>query len=231
LQVISKSVKSNGGNLRFEDKRRLMVENQIIARGIRSPKLIEAFLKVERHEFVPKLIAHFAYADHPLSIGEGQTISQPYIVAYMIDLLGIEETDSVLEIGTGSGYQTAILAEMAKEVFTIERFDFLAQNARKILKKLKYNNINFSKGDGTLGWTKSYPAISKFDKIIVSAGAPSIPKILTEQLEDNGRMIIPVGSRSVQELKLISKNFGSLSEKNYGNCVFVPLIGTEGWEK
>ncbi|MDD3052375.1 MAG: protein-L-isoaspartate O-methyltransferase, partial [Candidatus Cloacimonetes bacterium] len=148
--------------MRFEDKRRLMVENQIIARGIRSPRLIEAFLKVERHEFVPELIAHFAYADHPLSIGEGQTISQPYIVAYMIDLLNIEETDSVLEIGTGSGYQTAILAEMAKEVFTVEKFDFLAQNARKILKKLKYKNINFDKGDGTMGWTKSYPSISKF---------------------------------------------------------------------
>jgi len=217
--------------MRYEDKRKIMVETQLIDRGITDERLLAAFLKVEREEFVADDLKSFSYSDHPLTIGEGQTISQPYMVACMLEILKITKDHSVLEIGTGSGYQTALLAELAMEVFSVERVDKLAFQAQNILRKLKYKNIFFKIGDGTLGWEKGSPSKSFFDRIIVSAASPTIPETLVRQLADNGMMAIPVGNRISQDLILVEKKNDFITKKNMGGCVFVPLIGKEGWSK
>lgn len=211
----------------FENLRIEMVENQIIKRGISDKKVIEAFLKVPREEFVPENLKECAYDDTPLPIGEGQTISQPYIVALMTEALKLKEKEKVLEIGTGSGYQSAILAEIGCEVFSIERIEILAVRAEKILKKLGYK-VKIKVGDGTLGWEEYSP----YDKIIVTAASPEVPDTLLKQLsEKEGRLIIPVGDRYIQDLILIIKTKDKLEKINLGGCQFVPLIGKKGWEK
>lgn len=179
----------------FSEQRLALVE-KIRRHGIKDPRVLEAILKVPRHLFVPKELIHEAYVDAPLPIGEGQTISQPYIVALMTEALELDENSKVLEIGTGSGYQAAILAEIAKEVYTVERIPSLKEKARKVLDALGYENIKFKVGDGTEGW----PEYAPYDAIIVTAGAPEIPKPLVEQLKVGGRLVIPVGDELTQRL-------------------------------
>lgn len=204
-----------------------MVETQLISRGIRDRKVIDAFLKVPRRAFVPPQYADEAYDDHPLPIGDGQTISQPFMAAVMTELLDIGKTDKVLEIGTGSGYQTAILAELGKEIFTVERIRALSENAKAVLGSLHYANIRFKTGDGTLGWPEEAP----FDKIIVTAAAREIPGELAEQLAEGGKLVIPVGERFSQVLVLAEKKNGSIKIGRFGGCVFVPLVGKHSTEQ
>jgi len=211
----------------MEELRRKMVEEQIIARGIKDKKVISAFLKVPREEFVPEDLRKYAYIDSPLSIGEGQTISQPYIVALMTEALKLKGGEKVLEIGTGSGYQSAILAEIGCEVYSVERIESLAKKAENILRKLGYN-VKIKIGDGTLGWEEYSP----YDRIIVTAAGPKIPDTLLFQLSENeGRLIMPVGDRFFQDLILVIKRGKEIEKINLGGCQFVPLIGKEGWEK
>ena len=215
----------------YTKQRNNMVEYQIKARGINNELLLDAFRKVERHLFIPGNSFHFAYSDGPMCIGEGQTISQPYIVALMLDLLKLQLTDIVLEIGTGSGYQTAIIAEVAHEVYSVERISSLAKNARELLDSLGYTNIKIQQGDGTTGW-KPENDIEKeinFDAIIVSAAAPSVPETLLAQLKEGGRLVLPCGSRFVQDLFCVKKEHGNIIKENFGGCQFVPLIGEQGW--
>ncbi len=216
--------------MKFEDQRRIMVRDNLEARGISDPKILEVFLKVPREEFVPDDFKMHSYADHPLSIGEGQTISQPYIVSLMLSLLDLKPEHRVLEIGTGSGYQTALLSELVSEVFTVERIDPLLRRARRILTALGYENINFRVGDGTRGWEKAYPAASEFDRIVVSAAAPGVPQALLDQLADGGKLVIPSGSRYVQELILVTRQNDEYKQEKWGGCAFVPLVGEEGWQ-
>jgi len=211
---------------RYKRLRESMVANQIEARGIKNPRVISAMLKVPRHLFVNEALMDQAYSDHPLPIGDQQTISQPYIVALMTEALELEKNDRVLEIGTGSGYQAAILANIAFRVYTIERNRRLYSNARSLFDKLGYFNIVTRCGDGTLGWKEESP----FDAIIVTAGAPAIPDALIDQLGSGGRMVIPVGSRHTQELIRIEKTEDGISETSLGGCRFVKLIGQQGWQ-
>lgn len=222
----------------FLAERKWMVTHQIRNRQVFDERLLNAFLKIPRHKFVPEASQKSAYEDRPLSIGMGQTISQPYIVALMISLLNISLGDNVLEIGTGSGYQTAILAQLAKKVYSIERLAPLAERAQSILNEIGISNVVIQKGDGTSGWqtdidknsdSQNYD-ISKFDGIIVSAAAPHIPNVLTEQLSEGGRLIIPIGSRFRQELIKITLKNGKIRKENFGGCMFVPLIGENGWK-
>ncbi len=201
-------------------KRKEMVEYQIKQRGIDNPRLLEAFLKVPRHEFVEEELVPYAYEDHPLGIGHKQTISQPYIVAYMIDHLEIKETDKVLEIGTGSGYQTAILAELAKEVYTLEIVETLQEKAKRILDKQNYDNIYFSSHSGFSGWEEHAP----FDKIIVSAAPNVIPEQLVEQLNDKGKMIVPIGEKWYQKIYLVEKHGSDIKKTKLDAVRFVPMI-------
>jgi len=209
----------------FSLLRKRMVDEQLVRRGIKDPEVLEAFYKVERHKFVPQDLVSCAYADFPVSIGEGQTISQPYIVALMTESLKLSEKEKVLEVGTGSGYQAAILAELAKEVYSMERFGSLAQKARLLLGELGYTNVKIREGDGTLGWPEEMP----FDRIIITAASPRIPLPLTEQLADNGKMILPLGESFSQMLTLIEKKGQKLSMQEICGCVFVPLVGKFGW--
>lgn len=211
--------------MNLEEKHQEMVRTQLIARRIANPIVIKAFEKVPREEFVPSKYQDEAYGDYPLPIGEGQTISQPFMVALMTQSLCLTKYDNVLEIGTGSGYQSAILAEIAKGVFTIERFSDLSERAQGILRKIGYNNIFFNVGDGTCGW----PEHSPYQAIIVTAAAPNIPDSLVEQLSEGGRMVIPVGGIGGQTLMLLHKTHSGIEEKALGGCVFVPLIGKFGW--
>ncbi|MDA3814277.1 MAG: protein-L-isoaspartate(D-aspartate) O-methyltransferase [Candidatus Cloacimonetes bacterium] len=208
-----------------------MIKYQLVARGIIDEKVLKAFSSVPRHLFVPDEIRYLAYNDSPLSIGEGQTISQPYIVALMMQILELKESDKVLEIGTGSGYQTALLAEIATEVFTVERINSLIQKAENLLNDLGYKNIFYRFGDGTLGWKDGNPEQNKFDKIIVAAAAPDIPESLTSQLAMNGKLIIPTGNRTFQQLVVITRTEDGYIHTNEGGCTFVPLIGDEGWQE
>jgi protein-L-isoaspartate(D-aspartate) O-methyltransferase len=211
----------------MEELRRKMVEEQIIARGIKDKKVISAFLKIPREEFVPENLREYAYEDTPLSIGEGQTISQPYIVALMTEALKLKGDEKVLEIGTGSGYQSAILAEIGCDVYSIERIESLAKKAESVLKKLGYN-VKIKVGDGTLGWVEYSP----YDRIIVTAAGPEIPGPLLSQLSENeGRLIMPVGDRYIQDLILVIKKGKKMEKVNLGGCQFVPLIGKEGWKE
>ena len=196
-----------------------MVKDQIEARGVRDRWILDAMRKVPRHMFVPWNMRPYAYHDEPLPIGEGQTISQPYIVAYMSEVLHLEGNERILEIGTGSGYQAAIVAEIAKEVFTIEILKGLSLRAQKVLKKMGYKNIYFKIGDGTLGWKENAP----YDAIIVTAAPAKVPQALREQLKISGRMIIPVGS-TFQELVLVTREKKKFKEKNLLPVRFVPLI-------
>ncbi len=202
-----------------------MVEVQIVSRGIHDAGTISAFLSVPRHLFVEEALRGQAYNDYPLPIGESQTISQPYIVALMTQSLGLTATDRVLEIGTGSGYQTAILAEIAREVFSVERIEELAKKADELLHRLGYRNIHIKVDDGTQGWMEKCP----FDAIIVAAASPDIPVPLTDQLKDGGRLVIPVGGRSSQELVQAVKVGHEITRNNLGSCRFVKLIGEFGW--
>jgi len=211
----------------FERMRGLMVEQQLVPRGIRNPRVLDAFRKVPRHLFVEKGLQDSAYDDHPLPIGEGQTISQPYMVACMTQCLDIQKDERVLEIGTGSGYQAAILAEMAAEVYTVERISSIAKKAEARLKELGYNNVQFRVADGTNGWPEKAP----FDGIIVTAGAPRVPEPLVEQLAEGGRLLIPVGGSWSQELSLVRKEKGVVREEYVCGCVFVPLVGEHGWRQ
>ncbi len=200
--------------------REKMVDIQIKTRGVKDPRVLSALLKVERHRFVPEEYLSSAYTDQPLPIGEGQTISQPYIVALMTELLELQEDEKVLEIGTGSGYQAAILAELVKEVYTIEIIESLASTAKSRLLELGYQNIKVRAGDGYLGW----PEASPFDAIIVTAAPDHIPKPLIEQLKEGGRMVLPVGTYT-QELKKIVKRSGKVETTDVIPVVFVPMTG------
>jgi protein-L-isoaspartate(D-aspartate) O-methyltransferase len=200
--------------------RERMVETQIKARGVKEPRVLAAMLKVERHLFVPKDLQQTAYSDQPLPIGEGQTISQPYIVALMTELLELKGNEKVLEVGTGSGYQAAILAELAREVYTIEIVEKLANSSEKLLLQLGYKNIQVKAGDGYLGWPEAGP----FDAIIVTCAPDHIPKPLIDQLKEGGRMVIPVGEYT-QELKKIVKRAGKLETTNAIPVIFVPMTG------
>ncbi len=202
-----------------------MVEEQLMSRGIKDKKVLDAFNKVERHKFVPEDLKRNAYADFPIPINEEQPISQPYIVALMTECLNLSPKDKVLDIGTGSGSQTAILAELAGDVYSIERFEVLAQKAQTLLNGLGYKNIRIKVGDGTLGWEEAAP----FDKIIITASSPKIPLPLTEQLEENGKLILPLGKSFSQTLTLVENKKGKLQPLNICGCVFVPLIGKYGW--
>jgi protein-L-isoaspartate(D-aspartate) O-methyltransferase len=203
-----------------------MVEEQIVARGIHDPRVLEAMRQVPRHLFVPKKEKRWAYSDGPLRLGFGQTISQPYIVALMTEALGLVGEERVLEIGTGSGYQAAILARLAKQVYSVERIGELAERARRKFVRLTIMNVKVIHGNGTLGLREQAP----FDAILVTAGAPQVPKPLTEQLADGGRLVLPVGGRCGQTLLKFTKRGETLHDENLGPCAFVPLIGTAGWE-
>jgi protein-L-isoaspartate(D-aspartate) O-methyltransferase len=203
----------------FASQREKMVENQIIARGIKDARVIQAMRKVERHLFVPENLRAYAYDDEPLPIGDGQTISQPYIVAYMTEALELKGGERVLEIGTGSGYQTAVLAEIVREVHTVEIVNALSQKAQDLLHTIGYENIRFKVGDGTLGWKEHAP----YDAVMVTAAPPSVPRSLQEQLGDRGRMAIPVGS-GFQELVLVTREHKNFRKKKLLPVRFVPLI-------
>lgn len=212
---------------RFFRARTRMIDQHLKARGIIDDKVLLAFDKIPRHKFVLEAFVNQAYSDMPLPIGEKQTISQPYVVAYMLEKIHLLEKDRVLELGTGSGYQTALLSVLVSQVYTIERIHSLSIRARKILESINCNNVVYKTGDGTLGWREMHP----FDAIIVSAAAPSIPSILIEQLADNGRLIIPVGNDSEQELIFLKKTGQDIIQEKLGNVKFVPLIGKFGWNK
>lgn len=209
----------------FNLSREKMVKNQLITRGIKDKKVLQAMSKIPRHLFIEDALYGEAYNDHPVPIGEKQTISQPYIVALMTEALELKGDENTLEIGTGSGYQTAILAELSSRVYTIERIKSLLGNARKLLSQLGYDNILFKAFDGTLGWKEYAP----FDAIMVTAGAPHLAKPLIDQLADNGRMIIPVGDRYSQELIKVIRKGVDLEQESLGGCRFVNLIGAHGW--
>jgi len=215
------------GFSKYTRKREEMVRKQIMGRGLADEQVIKAMTTVPRHRFVSEALMEHAYGDFPLPIGEQQTISQPYIVAEMTRALMLSEDDRVLEIGTGSGYQTAVLAEIVFRVYTIERIRPLYAKARRLFDELKYHNIVTKYSDGTIGWEDESP----FDAIIVTAGSPCIPEPLVEQLAVGGRMIIPVGHRFSQDLVRVRKNEQGIHQTGLGKCRFVRLIGEHGWEK
>jgi protein-L-isoaspartate(D-aspartate) O-methyltransferase len=213
--------------MNYDIARKRMVEGQLIARGIRDRRVIEAMLKLPRHLFVEEAMAAQAYNDNPLPIGERQTISQPYMVALMTELMELKGKERVLEIGTGSGYQAAVLAMLADRVCTIERIRPLAMRARKVLDSLRLLNINIKIDDGTVGWEEEAP----FDAILVTAGAPDIPPKLVEQLAPGGRLVLPVGDQFSQTLvRVLKREDGTYATEQSIGCRFVKLIGRNGWE-
>ncbi len=203
-----------------------LIDHELRPSGITDERVLEVMRKVRREKFIPDSLRNRAYGNYPLPIGENQTISQPYIVALMTQALELKPTDKVLEIGTGSGYQAAILAKLSSIVYTIERLEILSNRARTNLYSQGYNNVYLIVGDGTLG----LPEYAPFEKIIVTAAAPRVSDSLYEQLAPGGKMVIPVGSRFVQDLQLIEKALnGRKYRKSLGGCRFVPLVGKEGW--
>ncbi len=204
----------------YSELRRDMVENQLVPRGITDSRVIDAMLKIPRHKFLPEHLGDYAYSNAPLPIGMGQTISQPYIVAYMTELLNLDTGDKVLEIGTGSGYQAAILAEIGCDVYTIEIVEILAFRAKKVLQSLGYKNICLKVDDGYMGWEENAP----YDAILVTAAPPEIPEPLTNQLKEGGKMVIPVGDY-FQELILLKRTREGLKEKRVTPVRFVPMTG------
>ena len=213
--------------IKYERQREKMVSSQIEARGITDPHVLAVMRKVPRHLFVGEALRDQAYGDYPLPIGEQQTISQPYIVAEMTQALELGKDDRVLEIGTGSGYQAAILAEIVYRVYTVERIHTLYMQARRLFDKLHYHNIVSRYGDGTKGWKAESP----YEAIIVTAGAPVIPELLASQLADGGNLIIPVGNQHSQDLIKIEKHSKGIRQKNLGGCRFVKLVGEHGWKE
>jgi protein-L-isoaspartate(D-aspartate) O-methyltransferase len=212
-------------SIKYERQREEMVRTQIEARGIKAPKVLAAFRRVPRHLFVSEALRDQAYGDYPLPIGEQQTISQPYIVAEMTQALDLGEDDRVLEIGTGSGYQAAILAQIVYRVYTIERIHSLYLQTRNLFDKLHYHNIVMKYADGTKGWRDESP----FDGIIVTAGAPQIPDVLIDQMGEGGRLVVPVGNQHTQELTKIFRDEQNIKQVNLGGCRFVKLVGEYGW--
>jgi protein-L-isoaspartate(D-aspartate) O-methyltransferase len=210
----------------YREARQAMVETQIRRRGVLDPRVLAAMGKVPRHRFVPRHLWEQAYSDYPLPIGEEQTISQPYIVALMTEALELAGPEKVLELGTGSGYQAAILAELATQVYTIERIPSLARVAEQVLASLGYVNMHVIVADGTLGWAAEAP----FDAILVTAGSPQVPPPLVDQLAMGGRLVIPVGDRYTQTLTRVRRTPDGLKHEYLGGCRFVKLIGRHGWE-
>lgn len=208
----------------YNTRRERMVNDQLVKRGIKSERVLDVMRKVERHRFVPLEIISQAYNDYALPIGEGQTISQPYIVAFMTETLNLEPTDRVLEIGTGSGYQAAVLGELCNEVYTIEIIESLGISAKELLRTLGYKNVHVKIGDGYEGW----PEMAPFDAIIVTCSPSHIPQPLQDQLKEGGCMIIPVGESNVQELVLLTKQDGKLKKQNRLPVLFVPMKDKRG---
>ncbi len=217
----------NQESRKFAHWRRDMVERQIVARGVTDPEVIRAMGKVPRHRFVSEALTESAYGDFPLPIGEGQTISQPYIIAEMTQILELTGNERVLEIGTGSGYQAAIIAEIVFRVYTIERNNTLFMRTRKLFDRLHYHNIVARYSDGTQGWKEESP----FDAVIVTAGGEKIPQPLIDQLAVGGRLIMPVGGHLSQELIMLEKREDGIVSRNLGGCRFVKLIGQHGWKE
>ncbi|MCU1342901.1 MAG: Protein-L-isoaspartate O-methyltransferase [Candidatus Acidoferrum typicum] len=211
----------------FAAARRAMVEKQISKRGVASQRVLDAMLSVPRHEFVPDQFRANAYADKPLPIGEGQTISQPFMVGAMTEALELTGSERVLEIGTGSGYQSAVLSLLAREVISIESHTSLALAAQERLGRLGYANVYIHNGDGSLG----FPDAAPYDAILITAAAPEIPPLLVSQLSEGGRLVIPVGSQDNQELLQARKNGGTLNSRVLFDCRFVPLLGRYGWSR
>jgi len=209
----------------FAVARRAMVAHQLRNRGIYDERVLRAMEIVPRHEFVAPSLQRDAYDDNPVPIGEGQTVSQPYIVAYMLEMLEIAAENRVLEIGTGTGYQAALLGQLAREVFTMERVPTLFVTAKDNLERLGYTNVKAIQGDGTRGLPEHAP----YARIIVAAAAPDVPTPLFEQLAENGRMVIPVGPPDIQELLLIRKQDGTAISQKLEGCRFVPLVGEQGY--
>ncbi len=204
-----------------------MVARQLAPRRIRDGRVLAAFREVPRHLFAPGASPAEAYADHPLPIGEGQTISQPYMVALMTQCLELTGPEKVLEIGTGSGYQAAILSRLASGVYTVERIASLAERTGELFRRLGYDNISIRVGDGTLGW----PEFAPYDAIIVTAGSPGVPPPLVEQLGEGGKLVIPAGSGFSQRLLVLERRGEKIIERDEGGCVFVPLVGEYGWKE
>lgn len=211
----------------YRDERLLMVEQQLRARGIRDERVLDAMARAPRHEFVPQEHRGEAYEDHPIAIGEGQTISQPFVVAAMLEALALRPEDVALEVGTGSGYETAVLAELVGTVYSIERIASLAERATAVLERLGYSNVTVVHGDGSQGLAEAAP----FDAIVVSAAAPQVPRPLMDQLRDGGRLVIPVGSGFAQNLQLVRKIGGAATTMYLDGVRFVPLIGREGFRE
>ena len=211
--------------MKYSGQRRKMVEDQLIQRGVKDVRILEAMNRIPRHLFVHESLQHRAYGDHPLPIGENQTISHPHTVAAMTEALNLKGREKVLEIGTGSGYQTALLGELCAQVFTIERIRSIALKAQEVLGRLGYMKIVFKVFDGTYGWPDQAP----FDAILIAAASPDVPKNLLVQLADNGRLVMPVGGAQNQRLRLVVKEGGRVTESEIGECKFVPLVGKYGW--
>jgi protein-L-isoaspartate(D-aspartate) O-methyltransferase len=209
----------------YATKQREMVQNQLRARGIHDARVLDAMLRVPRHEFVPPDLRSQAYDDHPLPIGEEQTISQPFIIAASLQALALMGSERVLEVGTGSGYQTALLSVLAEEVYSVERRPGLAHEAKRTLERLGYDNVRIAIRDGSQGW----PDNSPYDAILVSAAAPMLPASLVEQLAAAGQMVIPIGPPHAQELQLVRRNGSAVATETIEKCRFVPLIGAEGY--
>ncbi len=218
-------LRNRGGLMEYEVARRKMVETQIAGRGVRDERVLQIMRAIPRHLFVEEAMWDQAYNDYPLPIGEKQTISQPYIVALMTEALALKPKDRVLEIGTGSGYQTAILAGLAEWVYSVERIRALAVKARKVLDLLHLYNVSIRIGDGTLGWEEHRP----YDAVLVTAGAPDTPQTLVDQLADGGRLVIPVGDRYSQTLWRLTRKGEDLQREDLGGCRFVDLLGRHGW--
>jgi protein-L-isoaspartate(D-aspartate) O-methyltransferase len=211
----------------YEKERGRMMDEQILCRGVKDERVLAAMRKVPRHEFLPEAIRGMAYQDSALPLGEGQTMSQPYMVALMSEILGLQGMERVLEIGTGSGYQAAVLSELCGKVYSVERIKLLAERARANLDRLGYRSVAIKVYDGTYGWKEMSP----FDAIMVTAGAPDVPAPLVDQLRDGGRMVIPVGERYGQVLLTVVKSpSGAITERSIP-CTFVPLIGNHGWKE
>ncbi len=212
----------------FENQRREMVERQIVSRGVKDPRVLAAMREVPREKFLPESRQGAAYEDGAQSIGEGQTISQPYVVAWMVEALALGEDDRVLEVGAGSGYAAAVLSLLAREVYAVERLPALAESAKQRLDELGYDKVELRCADGTLGWEDHAP----YDAILVSAGAPEVPANLLDQLKEGGRLVVPVGeNKRIQRLlRYVRKDGSDFDHRELGKVQFVPLIGCGGWE-
>ncbi len=217
---------SERDDVRYARERERMVDEQLAGRGVTDPRVLAAMRRVPRHRFVQEALRARAYGDHPLPIGEDQTISQPFIVGLMTSLLELTGREKVLEIGTGSGYQTAVLAAVARRVCSIERLPRLAERARALLESLGHDNVWIRVGNGALGW----PDLAPFDRIIVTAGGPGIPPPLVQQLAEGGRMVLPVGSPENQILTVVDNAGGEIRQRTHGECKFVKLVGKYAWE-